>query len=79
MRFPRGVVPPLGTLFKIAEYTNGDSVLPPVPQGAHMKVFLNLTPYAGTPDSIPLHRYTQVTIDYGPPFAPPKIFHFGKF
>lgn len=76
---PHGIVPTLGAYFDITQYTNGESVLPPVKPGQRMKVFVNMRPYSGRVRAIKLHRHTNIWIEIGPPFEPPKGFRWGQY
>lgn len=70
--------PTLGKFFDVAQYTNGDRVLPAVKRGEHMKVYVNQKPYSGNVRTITLLRHTTITVELGPPFTAPQKYNFGS-
>lgn len=70
--------PTLGKVFDIAQSTNGESILPRVNPGNHMKVYVNRKPYYGHLRDIALLAHTTITIEIDPPFKPPQKYNFGK-
>jgi hypothetical protein len=78
---PGPVKPPLKAFFDIARLTVGAQGVPnltPGP-GEQRKVWVNMKPYSGDPLTIPLVQHTDITIEIGPPFSPPRKFPFAKY
>ncbi len=77
---PVAVHPPLSTWYKILKETlpqSGAKVPQVAPTaGEQEKVWVNLKPYHGDPMNIKLYRHTNITIEIGAPFTPPKPFTF---
>ncbi len=78
---PGPVKPPLKAFFDIARLTVGAQGVPnltPGP-GEQRRVWVNMKPYTGDPLTIPLLQHTDITIEIGPPFSPPRKFPFAKY
>lgn len=80
MESPYPIHPTLATWHLIAEKTlpQSNAKVPPIvpPAGLREKAWVNLKPYNGDPTQIKLYRHTQVVLEFGPPFVPPKPFTF---
>lgn len=78
---PAPVKPTLKAFFDIARLTVGQQGVPNITPGPgeQRKVWVNMKPYSGDPLSIPLVQHTDITIEIGPPFSPPRKFPFAKY
>jgi len=78
---PGPVKPSLKTFFDIARITVGAQGVPNITPGPgeQRKVWVNMKPYSGDPLTIPLVQHTDITIEIGSPFSPPRKFPFAKY
>jgi len=78
---PGPIKPPLKAFFDITRLTVGAQGVPnltPGP-GEQRKIWVNMKPYSGDPLTIPMVQHTDITIEIGPPFSPPRKFPFAKY
>ncbi len=78
---PAPVKPTLKAFFDISRLTFGAQGVPNITPGPseQRKVWVNMKPYSGDPLTIPLVQHTDITIEIGPPFSPPRKFPFAKY
>lgn len=75
---PRAIRPTLGTFFRVwrKPLTAGRVGPTHLRPGQSVKVYVDQKPYFGNPSRIVLGRHTDVQIDIGPPFPPPRGFDY---
>lgn len=78
---PHKIIPELGNFFDIwgKPLSRTQVASATVKPGESMKVFVDEKPYTGDPRKIKLHAHTDVEIEVGPPFVPPKKFNYNQF
>jgi hypothetical protein len=78
---PYKIIPTLGDFFKVwgQPLSSTQVASAKVTNGEQMKVFVDEKPYTGNPQDIKLKAHTDVEIEVGPPFVPPKKFNYYQF
>jgi hypothetical protein len=78
---PRTFVPTLGTFFDVwgQPLSRRQIWNLTVGAGESMQVYVGRQIYKGDPRLIPLRPYTDMTIEIGPPFVPPKKYNFNGY